>query len=97
MIFAKITSTEIITANASNVGTIVVCVCIVLHPVIHAFTVVALELVVLIVAGQLKLPTTVGNTENRAIITRIVTTIPIATCTSCIISTFLCADVKSSI
>ena len=67
------------TANASKVGTIVVCVWIVLHPVIQAFTVVAFVLVVLIVCGQLKLPTTVGKTLNRAIITRIVTTIPMAT------------------
>ena len=79
MIFAKMTSTEIITANASKVGTIVVCVWIVLHPVIQAFTVVAFEFVVLIVVGQLKLPTTVGKTLNRAIITKMVTTIPIAT------------------
>ena len=79
MIFAKITSTEIITASASNVGTIVVWVWMVVHPVIHALTDVALEFVVEIVAGQLKLPTTVGKTENRAMITRIVTTIPIAT------------------
>lgn len=79
MIFANITRTEIITANANSVGTIVVCVWIVLHPVIHAFTVVAFEFVVLMVAGQLKLPTTVGKTLNNAIITSIVTTIPIAT------------------
>ena len=51
----------------------------VVHPVIQALTDVALEFVVEIVAGQLKLPTTVGKTENRAMITRIVTTIPIAT------------------
>ena len=79
MIFAKITSTAMITDNANSVGTIVVCVWIVLHPVIHALTEVALEFVVEIVAGQLKFPTTVGNTLNRAIITRMVTTIPIAT------------------
>lgn len=97
MIFANITSTAIITANANRVGTIVVCVWIVLHPVIHAFTVVALEFVVLIVAGQLKLPTTVGKTENRAIITKMVTTIPIATCTSCIIATSLYASDKTGI
>ena len=60
----------------------------VLHPVIQAFTEVALAFVVLMDAGQLKLPTTVGNTENRAIITNIVTTIPTATCTSCIILIF---------
>src|SRR6185312_12319583 len=88
MIFAKITSTAIITARASNVGTIVVWVWIVLHPCIQALTVVALVFVVLIVAGQLKLPTTVGKTLNRAIITNMVTTIPIATCTSCIISDY---------
>ena len=74
-----------ITAKASKVGTIVVWVWMVLQPVIHAFTVVAFALVVPILAGQLKLPTTVGKTLNRAIITRIVTTIPIATWTSCII------------
>ena len=68
-----------ITANASRVGTIVVCVWIVLHPVIQAFTVVAFVFVVLIVAGQLKLPTTVGKTLNRAMITSIVTTMPILT------------------
>ena len=79
MIFARITSTAMITAKASNVGTIVVWVWIVLHPVIHAFTVVAFVFVVEIVAGQLKLPTTVGKTLNRAIITNMVTTIPIAT------------------
>ena len=67
------------TASASKVGTIVVCVCIVLHPVIQAFTVVAFVFVVEMVAGQLKLPTTVGKTLNRAMITRIVTTIPMAT------------------
>ena len=50
-----------------------------LHPVIQAFTAVALEFVVLMLAGQLKFPTTVGNTENRAMITSIVTTIPIET------------------
>ena len=77
-----------ITANASKVGTIVVWVWIVLHPVIQALTVVALVLVVLMVAGQLKLPTTVGKTLNKAIITKMVTTIPIATCTSCIILIF---------
>ena len=91
MIFAKITSTAIITARASNVGTIVVWVWIVLHPVIQALTVVALLFVVLIVAGQLKFPTTVGKTLNRAIITSMVTTIPIATCTSCIMLLLVCA------
>ena len=89
MIFAKITSTAMITANASKVGTIVVWVWMVLHPVIQAFTVVAFALVVPIVVGQLKLPTTVGKTLNRAIITNIVTTIPIATCTSCIMVVYV--------
>jgi len=93
MIFAKITSTAIITARASNVGTIVVWVWIVLHPVIQALTVVALLFVVLIVAGQLKFPTTVGKTLNRAIITNMVTTIPIATCTNCIMLLLVCAVV----
>ena len=79
MIFANITSTAIITDSASKVGTIVVWVWMVLHPVIQAFTDVAFEFVVLIVAGQLKLPTTVGNTENSAIMTRIVTTMPMLT------------------
>ena len=88
IIFAKITSTAIITARASKVGTIVVCVCIVLHPAIQALTTVALELeVVFVSAGQLKFPTIVGKTLNRAIITSIVTTMPILTCTSCIIVT----------
>ena len=68
-----------ITARASNVGTMVVWVWIVLHPVIQLFTVVAFVFVVEIVAGQLKFPTTVGKTLNRAIITNMVTTIPIAT------------------
>ena len=88
MIFAKMTSTDIITANASKVGTIVVCVCMVLHPAIQAFTTVPFALVVaLMVPGHVKFPTTVGKTLNRAIMTSIVTTIPIATCTNCIIST----------
>ena len=86
-----------ITARASNVGTIVVWVWIVLHPVIHAFTVVAFVFVVLIVAGQLKLPTTVGKTLNRAIITNMVTTMPIATCTSCIIVLLVCATARGFI
>ena len=75
------------TARASKVGTMVVCVCIVLHPAIQALTTDAFVLVVDVVAGQLKFPTIVGKTENSAIITRIVTTIPIETCTSCIIVT----------